>query len=260
MFTSTGTTLGGLSTGTAPTTATNNGAGSVSSGAGSSYLPTQFTPIVKANQNFNGVDLTGKYVGWASSMQLDSSGDPYLGFVVVDNLNGAYGNDLEYYYAHFNGALWKVSRVGFAGLPLYSSQNQYAGLMAVDPLDPNKIYISDDVDPQTNATLLGPDGHQHWQIFEGISADSGSTWDWTQLTNTASDNIRPLIEAGSGKEALIWMQGTYTAYTNYNTSVVGMVQTVPEPSTLALLGFGGAIVLRQSGIRLWKKWRHSVGR
>ncbi|HEY2760614.1 MAG TPA: BNR-4 repeat-containing protein, partial [Pirellulales bacterium] len=155
VFTSTGSSLGGLSTGTAPTGGSNppaaGNSGSILSGSGNSYLPTQFTPIVKANQNFNGVNLTGKYVGWASSMQLDGSGNPYLGFVVVDNLNGAYGNDLEYYFAHFNGAAWQVSRVGYAGLPLYNSQNQYAGLMAVDPLDPNKIYISADVDPTTDA-------------------------------------------------------------------------------------------------------------
>ena len=232
VFTSTGTSLGGLSTGTAPTGSANppaaGNSGSIVSGTGNSYLPTQFTPIVKANQNFNGVNLTGKYVGWATSMQLDSGGNPYLGFVVVDNLNGAYGNDLEYYYAHFTGAAWQVSRVGYAGLPLYNGQNQYAGLMAVDPLDPNKIFLSADVNPATDAALLGPDGLQHWQIFEGTSSNNGATWGFTQLTDTASDNIRPLIEAGSGEEALIWMRGTYSAYTNFNTSVVGLVQTDPQ--------------------------------
>ena len=242
VFTSTGTALGGLSTGTPPTTATNNGAGSLPSGSGNSYLPTQFTPIVKANQNFNGVNLTGKYVGWASSMQLDNNGNPYLGFVVVDNLNGAYGNDLEYYYAHFDGAAWQVARVGFAGLPLYNGQNQYAGLITVDPLDPNKVFVSDDVNPTTNATLLGPDGHQHWQIFQGLTSDKGNSWNWTQLTNTSSDNIRPLAAAGSGEEALLWMQGTYSAYTDYATSVVGLIQNVPEPSSLNLVIASGFVV------------------
>ena len=94
---------------------------------------------MKANAIYNGVNLTGKYVAWATSMQLDSSGDPYLGFVVVDNLTGAYGDNLEYYYAHFNGSTWQVSRVGYAGYPLYNGQNQYAGLIAVDPIDPDKI-------------------------------------------------------------------------------------------------------------------------
>ena len=254
VFTSTGTKLGGLSTGTAPTSgganppSTGNGSGSLPSGTGASYLPTQFTPILQQNTNYTGVpgytnvNLTGKYVGWASSMNVDSNGNPYMGIVVVGNRTGAFGNDLSYYYAHFNGSSWQVSNVGFAGLPLYNSQNQYAGLMAVDPLNPNKIFLSADVNPATNATLLGPDGKQHWQIFEGTSSDNGATWGFTQLTDTSSDNIRPLIEAGSGEEALLWMQGTYTAYTNFSTSVVGLVQPVPEP-TAALVIFAGGVCL-----------------
>ena len=213
-------------------------------------MPTDFTPIVKANAIYNGVNLTGKYVAWATSMQLDSSGDPYLGFVVVDNLTGAYGDNLEYYYAHFNGSTWQVSRVGYAGYPLYNGQNQYAGLMAVDPIDPDKIFISADVNPTTGAALLGPDGLQHWQILEGISSNGGGSWDWSQLTDTSSDNIRPDVVAGGGMEALVWEQGSYTSYTDYSmsmvglvqsiseTSMVGLVQNTPEPSALALLGAG----------------------
>ena len=239
VFTSTGSLLGGLSTSTAPAGSANppaaGNSGDITSGAGKSYLPTDFTPIVKANANFNGINLTGKYVGWASSMNLDSSGDPYLGFVVVDNLNGAYGNDLEYYFAHFNGAAWQVNRVGFAGLPLYNGQNQYAGLIAVDPTDPNKVVISSDVDPTTDAALLGPDGHQHWQILEGTTTNDGSTWTWDQLTDTSSDNIRPVITDGNGEEALLWMQGTYTAYTSFDTNIVGLVQPLPEPATLGAM-------------------------
>ena len=233
VYTSTGGSLGGISTGTAPT---GNGAnppvggnqGDIVSGSGLSYLPTDFTPIVKANAVYNGVDLTGKYVGWATSMQLDSSGKPYLGFVVVDNTTGAYGNDLEYYYARLVGSSWQVFRVGYAGYPLYSSQNQYAGLMAVDPTNPNAIYVSADVNPATGALLLGPDGNQHYQILEGTTANSGSSWNWTQLTNTSSDNIRPEVVAGGGKEALVWMQGSYSSYTSYNTSMVGLVETIPN--------------------------------
>ena len=94
LHTSTGASLGNISTATAPTGTANpptsGNAGDLISGTGLSYLPTDFTPIVKANASFNGIDLTGKSVGWASSMQLDTTGNPHLGFVViVDNLNGA---------------------------------------------------------------------------------------------------------------------------------------------------------------------------
>ena len=236
VYTSTGGSLGGLSTGTAPTGNSGNpptggNQGDIVSGTGLSYLPTDFTPIVKANAVYNGIDLTGKYVGWATSMQLDSSGKPYLGFVVVNNTTGAYGNDLEYYYAHLVGSAWQVSRVGYAGFPLYNGQNQYAGLMAVDPSNPNTIYVSSDVNPATNAALIGPDGKQHWQILEGTTGNGGSTWSWTQITDTSSDNIRPEVTAGSGKEALVWMQGSYTSYTSYSTSMVGLVEALATTAT-----------------------------
>lgn len=257
VYTSTGTLLGGLSTSTAPTGNGGNppiggNAGDIASGTGKSYLPTDFTQIAKADGiASDGFNLSSSspfgagYVGWASSMQLDSSGNPYLGFVTVRNLTGNYGNDLEYDYAHFVGGAWQVSRVGYAGLPLYNGQNQYAGLITVDPLNANKIYISDDVNPATDATLLGPDGKQHWQIFEGTTTSGGNAWSWTQLTDTSSDNIRPIVADGSGEEALLWMQGSYTAYTNFDTNVVGLIEsvTVPEPASMALLAVAGAGLL-----------------
>ena len=149
MYTSTGIDLGGLSTGTAPTGSSNppsgGNQGDIPSGTGNSYLPTDFTPIVKANAIYNGVNLTGKYIGWASSMQLDTAGDPYLGFVAVDNLTGASGNDLEYYYAHFNGSGSKSRGSAHAGYPLYSSRP----ICRIDggrSVGPDKIYVSTDVD------------------------------------------------------------------------------------------------------------------
>ena len=121
-------------------------------------------------------------------------------------------------------------------MPLYNGQNQYAGLITVDPLNPNEVYISDDVNPATDATLLGPDGKQHWQIFEGTTTNGGGAWSWNQITDTSSDNIRPIVTNGSGEEALLWMQGSYTAYTSFNTKVVGLLEPVPEPASLGVLG------------------------
>jgi hypothetical protein len=236
MYDSTGTALGLMSTSTAPPTSTAN-QGSVVSGSGYSFLPTQFTPIAKDNTNYNGLDLSASstygagYAPWGSSMQLDSSGKPYFGFVICRSRAMAYGNNLEYGYAHLVGGTWKVSRICYAGYALYSGQNQYAGLIAVDPLDPNKVYFSTNVNPQTGADLLGPDGNRHWQIFSGATTDDGATWSITQLTNTSSENLRPIIAAGNGMEALLWMQGTYTSYTNYNTKIVGLLQATTPAIT-----------------------------
>ena len=63
-------------------------------------------------------------------------------------------------------------------------------------------------------------------------------WSFDQIIDTSSDNIRPLVTDGSGEEALLWMQGSYSSYTDFNTKVVGLVEpiSVPEPTSLGLLG------------------------
>jgi hypothetical protein len=245
VYTSTGTALGSISTETAPSSSQANTGSSIASGSGYSYQPAQFTPIAKANTNYNNLDLSSSspygagYAAWASSMRLDSNGKPYLGFLIARNATiSGYGNNLEYGYARLVNDTWKVSRIGYAGYALYSGQNQYAGLIAVDPLDPNKVYFPANVDPVTKADLLGPDGKRHWQIFSGTT-DGGATWSFTQLTNTSSDNVRPIIAEGSRKEALLWMQGTHTTYTNYNTNIIGLVQFTSPAITSALTATAG---------------------
>jgi hypothetical protein len=260
VYPSVGAALGAISTGTAPTGSANpptsgGNQGAIASGTGYSYQPYQFTPIVKANANVNGYNLTSSspygagYAPWGSSMLLDDIGNPYMGFVVMRNLNGAYGNNLEYGYARLVNGVWKVSRIGYAGYGLYSSQNQYAGLIAVDALDPNKVYFSANVNPSTGADLLGPDGKRHWQIFQGVTAD-GSTWSFTQLTNTSSDNVRPIIAAGGGKEALLWMQGTYTTYLNYNTNIVGLIQSAGAPGVTLVTPLGNPTIVSDASAKL----------
>ena len=42
--------------------------------------------------------------------------------------------------------------------------------------------------------------------------------------NSAVDNLRPLVPAWPGdRVALLWLRGTYRAYTNYDLAVVGII-------------------------------------
>ena len=62
------------------------------------------------------------------------------------------------------------------------------------------------------------DGNGIYQIWKGVTADGGETWDLTQLTNETTDwCIRPNKEAGSN--VLTFMKGRYTSYTDYDTKV-----------------------------------------
>ncbi|MGN6724626.1 MAG: BNR-4 repeat-containing protein, partial [Tepidisphaeraceae bacterium] len=133
VYTSTGTAMGALSTGSAPTTGTTN-QGAVASGTGFSFNPTQFTPVFKAATDGS---LTAS---WASDMRLDAQGNPYL--VMTARANNPSDsstplNTMRYYYSHFDGTTWKTSFLAYGGDRLYAGQNNYAGLAAADPSSPN---------------------------------------------------------------------------------------------------------------------------
>jgi autotransporter-associated beta strand protein len=193
---------------------------STTSGTTQSYSPQAFTKIFDGTTN-NGNNAAS----WTNSMQLDSAGNPYAVFSIrVNDPSDAFqANDLRYYYTHFNGSSWQTHFLAYAGSPLYSGQNNYAGLATVDPTNPNVVFISTNYTPDSDMALA------HYEIYEGITSDGGNTWTWTAITsNSTVDNIRPIIPqwSGTGTRPLVWLRGTYTSYTNYNLDVVG---TLPLP-------------------------------
>ena len=109
--------------------------------------------------------------------------------------------------------------MAMAGAGLYGAEGDYTGLAAIDWRDPNTVYISTNIDPQTNAPL------GNHEIYKGITNDNGVAWTWTPITqNSTVDNLRPIIPKWSNGTALMWLRGTYNSYTNYDLSVVGLVQ------------------------------------
>jgi BNR repeat-containing family member len=207
-------TNGQLSTAQTPFPApANNSAAGIVSGTGYSYSPAAFTKVFSGSGN--------SVASWASSVTLDANGNPALVFSVrKNNPSDAFvANSLDYYYAHWDGQAWQTHRMGYAGSPLYNSQNDYAGLAAIDPGDPNTVFISTNYTPDTDLPL------PHWEIYQGYTADDGSTWNWSAITsNSTVDNIRPLVNSiDDSRRSLVWMRGTYTSYTSYNTSIVGLI-------------------------------------
>ena len=63
------------------------------------------------------------------------------------------------------------------------------------------------------------------------------------------DNVRPQVAMiDDSQYALVWMRGTYTAYNNFNTAAVTVIMSVPEPSTLSMIGIG-AVSLASVALR-----------
>ena len=163
----------------------------------------------------------GSQRSWTSDISLDSNGYPVLAYTTrLTN------DDHRYRYSRFNGTTWTDNQIAYAGQCLYTNENDYTGLISLNPSDPNTVYISTNANPVTGAALTSSaDGKRHWEVYRGFTNNGGATWTWTAITaNSTSDNIRPNLPVWDNHDtALYWLKGTYTSYTSYNMSAVGYI-------------------------------------
>lgn len=170
-------------------------------------------------------------VAWCVDVELDAEERPVAVYSVQMNSQGLPqgqgGDDIRYRYARFDGISWQDHALAYAGSRLYSGEDDYSGLVALDPEDPSRVCISTNADPVTGAPLIsGADGERHHELFWGTTDDGGATWAFRAITsNSDVDNLRPMIppRAAGGERALIWLRGSYAAYTNYRQEVVALV-------------------------------------
>jgi hypothetical protein len=183
-------------------------------------------------------DLTKVFAGdpdnvaWTIDIELDARGHPYIAFSVQKDGRGLPprqgGFDHRYYYGRWDGARWHVHEMAYAGTRLYPFEDDYTGLVALDPRDPATVFISTDADPATGAPLISSaDGQRHYEIFRGVTADGGATWRWEPITaNSTVENLRPLVPKwADARTALVWMRGPEYLHNNGNwtTGVVALV-------------------------------------
>jgi hypothetical protein len=150
------------------------------------------------------------------SVQLASAGLP----------TGQGGTDMRYRYARWDGAAWRDHPLAYAGTRLYSGEDDYTGLAVIDPTDPSVVYISTNANPMTGAALMSTaDGRRHWEIFRGNTANAGDSWQWTPVTTSSTlDNLRPIVVTdGAARKVLLWLRGTYRAYTDYQQQVLMLI-------------------------------------
>ncbi|GAA5495185.1 hypothetical protein Rhal01_01360 [Rubritalea halochordaticola] len=167
---------------------------------------------------------------WSWDIQYQKNGDPVIVFTVqVDLATG--GSDwtsdrIYYYYARWNGSQWEKRFIAHAGRPLYSSEDDYAGGICIDPERPNVVYLSSNAsEPFTLSSLSNVplNAGNRYEIWKGTTTDGGASFEWEPVTmDSAVDNIRPFVPRGHGLgESVLWLQGTYSSYQNYNTKVNG---------------------------------------
>jgi len=171
-------------------------------------------------------------VAWMADVGVDDHDQPVIAFSVQKDgrdlppKNG--GLDHRYHLARLTDSGWQQHEIAYAGERLYPFEDDYTGLVAIDPEDENRLVISTDADPDTGDALISSaDMKRHYELYEGVSTDGGVSFEWTALTmNSTMDNIRPIIPAWEGEQRVVlWMRGTYTSYTDFDTQVVGVLQT-----------------------------------
>lgn len=187
--------------------------------------PQSFTRV------FNGDSTTRTNVAWTSDIELNKDGYPYIAFSVTkdpitlgetkETEEG--GFDHRYHYGRWDGQRWHQYEIAYAGSRLYAGENEYTGLIALHPKDPDVVYISTDVNPATGKPLK-PGGNRHYEIYRGITADQGATWQWKAITeNSREDNIRPIVVADENREVVLWLKGRYNTYRDYDLRVYGLI-------------------------------------
>jgi hypothetical protein len=170
---------------------------------------------------------------WCWETAYHSNGTPVGLFTVQrDNVTGAnwYDDRIYYYYARWTGTNWQKRFIAHAGRPLYSAEDDYAGGICIDPVEPDVIYISSNAQDPFNlgdTTTVPLRASERYELWRGVTADGGLNFTWTQITtNSTQDNLRPYVPRRNGGErCVLWFRGSYASYTSYACSIVGLFTT-----------------------------------
>jgi hypothetical protein len=154
---------------------------------------------------------------WGIDVAIDDEGHP----VAIFQARAADDwRDHRYCYARIGSDGWTVFPLLAAGPGLYESEKDYTGLAAIDPVHPDRVVVSTPIDPRDDAP-----SSDH-QIFAGGTSDSGATWDWTLLpSKDGAPALRPILAGTPEARVLVWMEGPYSTYRQWETRAVGFVFT-----------------------------------
>jgi hypothetical protein len=180
---------------------------------------TKFTEVFATGTSLNGIPL---FRLWNHDMVRYSDGTiAVTAQARADNRDSTplpSDPDKRLIYSRWDGTSWKSTYLVKAGPKLFTDEEDYTGLSAVHPDDPNVIFVSTTFDPRDDTTQLA----KH-EIFMGVTCDDGATWEWAPITqNSTSDNIRPIVPKwDSAHTLLLWLRGLYISSQDYKLEVVG---------------------------------------
>ncbi|MGZ0709114.1 BNR-4 repeat-containing protein [Coraliomargarita sp. W4R53] len=183
--------------------------------------PTEMTLLLQ-DGTFLGGDAMRR--GWLLDVHVDADGHPFGVFQFRANDDPS---DHRYFYARYDGNVWQVNFMAYGG-DFFANPHEgdYTGLASVDPSNPDVVFISTSSNPITGKPLISAtSGQRQQEIFMGRTYDYGRTWTWAPLTkDSPCDNLRPIVpEWTEGRSVVLWMQGNYPKFYQYDTRIVGQV-------------------------------------
>jgi hypothetical protein len=168
--------------------------------------------------------------GWTWDVHYGADGNPVCVFQAQTGTDATWSTSrIYYYYARWTGSAWQKRFIAHAGRGIYAAESDYGGGMCVDPTNPNVIYISTNAANPfdlTNVSNVPLNTNSRYEIYRGVTNDGGLTFNWTPITsNSEADNLRPIIPENSPyDQTLIWFNGTYNSYTNFDTRVLAILR------------------------------------
>jgi hypothetical protein len=180
---------------------------------------TDYTRVFSAGSSVGGVSLDH---AWNADLVRYDDGTVAAIWTARVSGSGSDDPDKRLLYARFDGSSWRLTYLARAGTKLYSSEQDYTGLGALDPDNPEVIYISTPYDPSTDQG----DFNGKKEIWKGVTCDNGASFNWVPITaNSSMDNLRPIVPKWDGSHrALLWMRGTYSSAQSYDTAIVGLLE------------------------------------
>ncbi|MCQ2111884.1 MAG: BNR-4 repeat-containing protein [Bacteroidaceae bacterium] len=144
---------------------------------------------------------TGGIRDWVWQIALDENESPRIAMVRISSDKKQH----EYYYARWIGTRWALTDICSGGGKFHLSNTEYcySGGEALDPQNPNVMYVSRPTDGTYGAVF---------EIWKYTLNDSGKVVDSEPVTqNSLKNNVRPFIMPGSQNSPmrLLWMNGDY---------------------------------------------------
>ncbi|NME70736.1 BNR-4 repeat-containing protein [Flammeovirga aprica] len=151
---------------------------------------------------------------WTHNINYDGKGHPVVSYSKQLDIN-----TITYHYAKWNGKQWTNHLVADAGKGLYKGEDDYTGIITINPYNTNQIFMASNKNP-----ITGEEGVRY-EIYTATTKDHGASWKWRAITeNSKQDNLRPYVPKGIKKKkdrVVLWFYGRYTTYMNYKARVVG---------------------------------------